>query len=140
VAPLHFTGPALQANQVYQCVTGLGWLLTKADQAADAFGEANGVPALGLVIGVESDEEVAEKKGVVNFNKLAPTQLFDADLGQEARVALVLEVFQRALLQPGLGVDEIPVHPATKLRRSALKNMTLMAVSQDCCQLFYCEL
>jgi hypothetical protein len=25
---------------------------------------------------------------------------------------LILEVFQRALLQPGLGVDEVPVHAA----------------------------
>src|SRR5690606_6056524 len=79
-------------------------------QAAYPLGGADRTPALARLLRIEPDEKIAREKRLFAYDQLTLTDLFGSQRRQVAFIALLLQIEQRTLLLPGLGVDDIPVH------------------------------
>jgi len=101
-------GQLAVAQQVNQGVFHLGGPGAKAHQLAHPQGGANGRPAGAVVAGAKPHKQVARKHGLAHHFGLAAADFFNAQQRQVAGVALALQVDQRDVLLPGLGVDQVP--------------------------------
>ena len=85
-------GLQLGLNGRDQSIVYLGRHIAKADQAADACGVADGVPAFALLAGVQAYEKVAREQRLVCRHKQLAAQFFNADQWQITLIALALQV------------------------------------------------